>query len=31
VFVELLGKDPQHRYKFIMEQAVRAAIEDLDV
>ena len=31
VFVELLGKDPQHRYKFIMEQAVRAAVEDLDV
>jgi DNA gyrase subunit B len=31
VFVELLGKDPQHRYRFIMEQAVRAAVEDLDV
>lgn len=31
VFVELLGKDPQFRYKFIMEQAVRAAVEELDV
>jgi DNA gyrase subunit B len=31
VFVELLGKEPQHRYRFIMEQAVRAAVEDLDV
>jgi len=31
VFVELLGKYPKHRYRFIMEQAVRAAVEDLDV
>jgi DNA gyrase subunit B len=31
VFVELLGKEPQHRYRFIMDQAVRAAVEDLDV
>jgi DNA gyrase/topoisomerase IV subunit B len=30
-FVELLGKDPQHRYRFIMEQAARADAEDLDV
>src|SRR5262249_32612395 len=30
-FVELLGKDPSQRYRFIMEQAVRAAVEDLDV
>ncbi len=31
VFVELLGKDPTHRYRFIMEQAVRAVAEELDV
>src|SRR5262249_7649584 len=30
-FVELLGKDASQRYRFIMEQAVRAAVEDLDV
>ena len=30
-FQELLGKDASHRYRFIMEQAVQAAVEDLDV
>ena len=30
-FVDLLGKDPQQRYRFIMDEAVRAAVEDLDV
>ena len=30
-FVELLGKDPSHRYRFIMEEAVRAEVEELDV
>jgi DNA gyrase/topoisomerase IV subunit B len=30
-FVELLGKDPSHRYRFIMEEAVRAELEELDV
>jgi DNA gyrase/topoisomerase IV subunit B len=30
-FVELLGKDASQRYRFIMERAVRAAVEDLDV
>ncbi|MFM8271159.1 MAG: type IIA DNA topoisomerase subunit B [Gemmata sp.] len=30
-FVELLGKDAEHRYKFIMERAEQAAAEDLDV
>jgi DNA gyrase subunit B len=31
VFVELLGKDPAQRSRFIMDQAVRAAVEELDV
>jgi DNA gyrase/topoisomerase IV subunit B len=30
-FVELLGKDPASRYKFIMDHAIQAAVEDLDV
>ncbi len=30
-FVELLGKDPEHRYRFIMEKAEQAVTEDLDV
>jgi DNA gyrase/topoisomerase IV subunit B len=30
-FVELLGKDAEPRYKFIMERAEQASIEDLDV
>ncbi len=30
-FVELLGKDPASRYRFIMEQAVQAAVDELDV
>src|SRR4051794_199994 len=30
-FVELLGKDAEHRYKFIMERAEQASAEDLDV
>jgi DNA gyrase/topoisomerase IV subunit B len=31
VFVDLLGKDPSQRYRFIMDRAVRAVAEDLDV
>jgi DNA gyrase/topoisomerase IV subunit B len=31
VFVELLGKDPSQRYRFIMEQSVLAVAEELDV
>src|SRR5439155_2073864 len=31
VFVELLGKDPAQRYAFIMDEAARAAVEDLDL
>ena len=30
-FVELLGKDPEHRYRFIMERAELADAEELDV
>jgi DNA gyrase/topoisomerase IV subunit B len=30
-FVELLGKEAEHRYKFIMERAEQASAEDLDV
>jgi DNA gyrase/topoisomerase IV subunit B len=30
-FVELLGKDPASRYKFIMESAKQVVTEDLDV
>jgi DNA gyrase subunit B len=30
-FVELLGKDPASRYKFIMDSSVLAVIEELDV
>jgi DNA gyrase/topoisomerase IV subunit B len=30
-FVELLGKDPAHRYRFIMDSAALAVAEDLDV
>ena len=31
VFVELLGKDPAHRYRFIMDSAPLAVAEELDV
>jgi DNA gyrase subunit B len=31
VFVDLLGKDPSQRYRFIMDRAARAIAEDLDV
>ena len=30
-FVDLLGKDPAQRYRFIMEEADRTSIEVLDV
>ena len=30
-FVELLGKDAEHRYRFIMERAEQASAEELDV
>jgi DNA gyrase/topoisomerase IV subunit B len=30
-FVELLGKDPASRYKFIMESANQVVVDDLDV
>ena len=30
-FVELLGKDPALRYRFIMDSAARAVAEELDV
>ena len=30
-FVDLLGKDPAMRYRFIMEEAARASAEALDV
>lgn len=30
-FVELLGKDPASRYRFIMDSAALAVVEDLDV
>jgi hypothetical protein len=30
-FVELLGKDPASRYKFIMESAAQVVAEELDV
>ncbi|MCS6863987.1 MAG: DNA topoisomerase IV subunit B [Gemmataceae bacterium] len=30
-FVELLGKDSEHRYKFIMERAEQTSAEELDV
>ena len=30
-FVELLGKDPASRYRFIMDASVRAVVEELDV
>ena len=29
--VQLLGKDAEHRYKFIMERAEQASAEELDV
>jgi DNA gyrase/topoisomerase IV subunit B len=31
VFVDLLGKDPAQRYRFIMDEAARAAAEELDI
>lgn len=31
VFVDLLGKDPAQRYRFIMDRAARAVAEELDV
>jgi DNA gyrase subunit B len=31
VFVELLGKDPAQRYRFLMDSAQLAVVEDLDV
>jgi DNA gyrase/topoisomerase IV subunit B len=31
VFVDLLGKDPSQRYRFIMDRAARAVAEELDV
>jgi DNA gyrase/topoisomerase IV subunit B len=31
VFVELLGKDPSQRYRFLMDSAQLAVVEDLDV
>ncbi len=31
IFVDLLGKDPAQRYTFIMEEAARAAVDDLDL
>jgi DNA gyrase/topoisomerase IV subunit B len=30
-FVELLGKEPAHRYRFIMDSAALAVAEELDV
>ncbi len=30
-FVELLGKDPSSRYRFIMDASARAVVEELDV
>jgi DNA gyrase/topoisomerase IV subunit B len=30
-FVELLGKEPASRYRFIMDSAALAAVEDLDI
>ena len=30
-FKELLGKDAEHRYRFIMEKADQAIVEELDV
>jgi DNA gyrase subunit B len=30
-FVELLGKEPAHRYRFIMDSAALAVVEELDV
>ena len=30
-FVDLLGKDPAQRYRFIMDSAQLAAAEELDV
>jgi DNA gyrase subunit B len=30
-FVELLGKDPAHRYRFIMDSAALAVAEELDI
>jgi DNA gyrase/topoisomerase IV subunit B len=30
-FVELLGKDPAQRYRFIMDSAALAVAEELDV
>ena len=30
-FVELLGKDPSERYRFIMDSAALAVAEELDV
>jgi hypothetical protein len=30
-FVDLLGKDPSQRYRFIMDKAARAVAEELDV
>ncbi len=31
MFVDLLGKDPSQRYRFIMDKAARAVAEELDV
>jgi DNA gyrase subunit B len=31
VFIDLLGKDPSQRYRFIMDKAARAVAEELDV
>jgi DNA gyrase/topoisomerase IV subunit B len=31
VFVDLLGKDPSQRYRFLMDRAARAVAEELDV
>jgi DNA gyrase/topoisomerase IV subunit B len=31
MFVELLGKDPSQRYRFIMDSAALAVAEELDV
>ena len=30
-FVDLLGKDPAQRYRFIMDKASLTIVEDLDV
>jgi DNA gyrase/topoisomerase IV subunit B len=30
-FVELMGKEPAHRFRFIMESAALAVTEELDI